>query len=204
MNIQYVFELVGTALFASSGALVANDKSNADWFGVTFLGLITCLGGGTFRDILLGAYPLVWIKDIGILVAGFTGIVLAALFYNTLRRYSKNLFIVETFALGIFTIIGTQKALDYGVHPVIAAVMGMFSAVMGGVLRDVLTNEIPVLFKKEIYATACIAGALLYVILEHYHPTPYFNLIVSSLLVVVIRFVSVKYKLSLPKFRGTS
>ncbi len=201
MNLQYIFELVGTALFASSGALVANDKSNADWFGVTFLGLITCLGGGSVRDILLGAYPLVWIKDINVLIAGFTGIILAALFYNTLKRYRKNIFIVETFALGIFTIIGTQKALDFGVHPIIAAMMGMFSAVMGGVLRDVLTNDIPVLFKKEIYATACIAGALLYVVLVKNVNAPHVNLIVSSLLVVSIRFVSVKYKLSLPKFR---
>lgn len=201
MNLQYVFELVGTALFASSGALVANDKSNADWFGVTFLGLITCLGGGSVRDILLGAYPLVWIKDINVLIAGFTGIILAALFYNTLKRYKKNIFIVETFALGIFTIIGTQKALDFGVHPVIAAMIGMFSAVMGGVLRDVLTNDIPVLFKKEIYATACIAGALLYVVMVKNFNTPHLSLIVSSLLVVSIRFVSVKYRLTLPKFR---
>jgi len=201
MNLQYIFELVGTALFASSGALVANDKSNADWFGVTFLGLITCLGGGSVRDILLGAYPLVWIQDINVLIAGFTGIILAALFYNTLKRYKKNIFIVETFALGIFTIIGTQKALDFGVHPIIAAMMGMFSAVMGGVLRDVLTNDIPVLFKKEIYATACIAGALLYVVLVKNVNSPHVNLIVSSLLVVSIRFVSVKYRLSLPKFR---
>lgn len=201
MNLQYAFELVGTALFASSGALVANDKSNADWFGVTFLGLITCLGGGSVRDILLGAYPLVWIKDINVLIAGFTGIILAALFYNSLKRYRKNIFIVETFALGLFTIIGTQKALDFGVHPIIAAMMGMFSAVMGGVLRDVLTNEIPVLFKKEIYATACIAGSLLYVVLVSNVHLPHFNLIVSALVVVAIRFVSVKYKLSLPKFR---
>ncbi len=202
MTLQYIFELTGTALFAASGALVANDKSNADWFGVTFLGLITCLGGGSFRDILLGAYPLAWIKDISVLIAGFTGIILAALFYNALKRYRKNLFIVETFALGMFTIIGTQKALDFGVHPLIAAVMGMFSAVMGGVLRDVLTNEIPVLFKKEIYATACVAGALLYVLLVRTSSFPQLNLILSALLIVFIRFISVRYKLSLPKFRN--
>ncbi|MBL7836986.1 MAG: trimeric intracellular cation channel family protein [Bacteroidetes bacterium] len=202
MNLQYIFELTGTALFAASGAIVANDKSNADWFGVTFLGLITCLGGGSVRDILLGAYPLAWVKDISVLIAGFTGIILAALFYNTLKTYRKNLFIVETFALGMFTIIGTQKALDFGVHPLIAAVMGMFSAVMGGVLRDVLTNEIPVLFRKEIYATACVSGALLYVVLVNLNTMPQLNLSVSALLIVLIRFVSVKYKLSLPKFRN--
>ncbi len=202
MNLQYIFELTGTALFAASGAIVANDKSNADWFGVTFLGLITCLGGGSVRDILLGAYPLAWVKDISVLIAGFTGIILAALFYNTLKTYRKNLFIVETFALGMFTIIGTQKALDFGVHPLIAAVMGMFSAVMGGVLRDVLTNEIPVLFRKEIYATACVSGALLYVVLVNLNTMPQLNLSVSALLIVLIRFVSVKNKLSLPKFRN--
>ncbi len=201
MTIQYIFELCGTALFASSGAIVANDKSNADWFGVTFLGLITCLGGGSIRDILLGAYPLVWIKDINILAAAFTGIICSAFLYDWLKKHRANLFLVETFAVAMFTIIGTQKALNFGVNPFIAAVMGMLSAVMGGVMRDVLTKEVPVLFRKEIYATACMAGALLYVWLIRFQVNDLYSLLSSVALIAIIRIVSVKYQLSLPKFR---
>lgn len=201
MNLQYPFELCGTVLFAASGALNANDKSNADWFGVTFVGFITSIGGGSVRDILLGDYPLVWIKDINIMWSVLVGIVLTSLFYDQLIKQRRNLFILETLGVAMFTIIGTEKALHFGVNPFIAAVMGMFSAVMGGVLRDVLTNEIPVLFKKEIYATACMAGALLYVSFDYFQIERLISLPVSMLLIITIRVLSVRYKLTLPKFR---
>ncbi|MCC6818064.1 MAG: trimeric intracellular cation channel family protein [Bacteroidia bacterium] len=202
MNLQYVFELCGTALFASTGAIQANNKSNSDWFGVTFLGFITAIGGGSVRDILLGAYPLSWIGDVNVLIAVFIGVVLSALLYNIFQKFKKNIFILETFAIAMFTIIGTQKALQFGVNPLVASVLGMFSAVMGGVLRDTLTNEVPVLFRKEIYATACIAGALLYVCLDYFQINLRLNLILSALTIVAIRFVSVKYHLSVPRFRS--
>lgn len=201
MQIQYFFELFGTMLFAASGALNANDKSDSDWFGVTFVGFITSIGGGTVRDVLLGAYPLVWIKDINIMWAILAGILFTSLLYNWLNRQRRNLFILETIGVAMFTIIGTEKALAFGVNPFIAAVMGMFSAVMGGVLRDVLTNEIPVLFRKEIYATACFAGAAVYVGFDHFDVERNISLPVSMLLIVAIRILSVRYKLSLPKFR---
>lgn len=201
MKIQYIFELCGTALFASSGALIANDKSNADWFGVTFIGFITAIGGGSVRDILLGSYPLVWINDINIMYAIFVGIVLTSLAYNQLKKHSKNLFILETIAVAMFTILGTEKALQFGVNPIIASVMGMFSAVMGGVLRDVLTNDTPVLFRKEIYASACMAGAFLYAWLNEWHIRRNISFPICMLLIIVIRVLSVKYDLTLPKFR---
>ena len=129
------------------------------------------------------------------------GIVLTSLFYDQLIKQRRNLFILETLGVAMFTIIGTEKALHFGVNPFIAAVMGMFSAVMGGVLRDVLTNEIPVLFRKEIYATACMAGALLYVTFDYFHVIRQISLPVSMLLIITIRVLSVRYKLTLPKFR---
>jgi uncharacterized membrane protein YeiH len=201
MQLQYILELFGTGLFAISGALAANEKSKPDWFGVTFIGFITSIGGGSLRDVLLGIYPLTWVKDVNLMYAIFAGIVLASLFYNTLIRLRKNLFIFETAGIAMFTIIGTEKALSYNVSPLIAAIMGMFSAVMGGVLRDILTNEVPVIFKKEIYATACLAGAFVYLILENFGYTRGLSFGVSILLICVIRIIAVKYNLSLPKFR---
>ena len=201
MSLQYFLELLGTCLFAISGALLANDKNNADWFGVTFIGFVTSLGGGTVRDVLLGAYPIGWVKDVNIFLAILIGIGISSLFYDGLVKYRRNLFIFETLGIAMFTIIGTEKALTYNVNPLIASVLGMFSAVMGGVVRDVLINETPVLFRKEIYATACMAGALLYVTLLELHSSRAIALSVSMFLIAAIRILSIRYKLSLPQFR---
>lgn len=201
MQIQYLLELLGTGFFAISGALVGNEKSRPDWFGVTFLGFITAIGGGSLRDVLIGSYPLAWVGDIRLVYAILIGIVVASIFYRHLIRLRKGLFLFETLGVAMFTIIGTEKALHFGSHPLIAAIMGMFSAVMGGVLRDVLTNEIPVLFRKEIYATACLAGAFLYLGLDAVGTGRELNVVLSCLLISAIRFASVKWNLSLPKFR---
>jgi len=201
MNIQYVFELVGTGFFAVSGALAANEKSNPDWFGVTFIGFITAIGGGSIRDMLLGSYPLVWIGNVHFLYAILIGVVLSSLLYTQLRKLRKTLFIFDTFGIALFTILGTEKALILGVHPLIAAIMGMFSAIMGGVIRDVLTNQTPILFHKEIYATACLAGAFAYLLLDHFGLDRNLNFLLSGLLILVVRVLAVKYRLSLPKFR---
>jgi len=201
MTIQYLFELVGTAVFAVSGALIANENSKPDWFGVTFIGFITAIGGGSLRDMLLGSYPLVWVSDVSFLYAIITGIVLSRLLYKQLLKLPRTLFLFDTFGIALFTILGTEKSLEYGLNPLIAAIMGMFSAVMGGVIRDVLTNQIPVLFQKEVYATACLLGALLFVWMDHYNIPRDYNFVVSGLLIIVIRIIAVYYKLSLPKFK---
>ena len=204
MSLQYIFELIGTGFFAISGALVANDRSRPDWFGVTFIGFITSIGGGSLRDMLIGSYPLAWVKDTNLVYAIFAGIVLASILYKPLMQLRRNLFIFENLGIAMFTVIGTEKAMLAGLSPLIAAIMGMFSAVMGGVLRDVLTNEIPVLFRKEIYATACLAGAFLYLALDHFGCERNLNVILSVFLIFFIRVISLKFNLSLPKFRNES
>jgi uncharacterized membrane protein YeiH len=201
MNIQYIFELLGTCFFAVSGALAAGENDEPDWFGVTFIGFITAIGGGSLRDMLLGSYPLVWISNVHFVYAIILGVVLAKLFYGSLLKMRKMLFLFDTFGISLFTILGTEKALHLGVHPLIAAIMGMFSAIMGGVIRDVLSNQTPVLFRKEIYATACFAGASFFLLLEYLHTDRTFSFLLSGLLIFLIRIVAVKKQLSLPKFR---
>jgi len=201
MNLQYILELLGTGFFAISGALAASDKSKPDWFGVTFIGFITSIGGGSLRDILLGSYPLAWVHDVNLIYVIIAGIVLASLFFKTLIRLRRTFFLFDTLGIAMFTIIGTEKAMRFHVDPVIAAIMGMFSAIMGGVIRDVLTNEIPIIFKKEIYATACLAGAIVYLMLEQFGCNRNISFLLSILLISAIRIVAVKYNLSLPKFR---
>jgi uncharacterized membrane protein YeiH len=200
MKIQYILELVGTGFFAISGALAANDKAKPDWFGASFIGFITSIGGGSLRDILLGSYPLVWINDLNFLYAILCGVVLASLLFRILIRLRKTFFLFDTVGIAMFTIVGTEKALSLGVNPVIAAIMGMFSAVMGGVIRDVLTNEIPIIFKKEIYATACLAGAGCYLIFDSLGLERNINFILSAMIIMSIRLIAVKMNLSLPKF----
>lgn len=201
MQIQYLFELLGTSFFAISGALVANKKSSQDWFGVTFIGFITAIGGGSLRDVLLGSFPIVWVKDVYFVYAILIGTVLASVFYTTLHKLRKTLFLFDTLGIALFTIVGTEKAISLGAGPVTAAIMGMFSAVMGGVLRDMLTNEIPIIFHKEIYATACLAGAVLYLLLFYFHVDRNINFWISGAVIAIIRILAVRYNLSLPKFR---
>ncbi|EAZ81748.1 trimeric intracellular cation channel family protein [Algoriphagus machipongonensis] len=198
MDLQYALELVGTFVFAISGALAIREREH-DMFGAGFTGFITAIGGGTLRDILLDSYPLVWIGDVKFLYAILAGVLAAFIFPNFLSRLRKTFFLFDTLGIGFFTVLGVEKALSLGVRPEIAAIMGMFSAVMGGVIRDTLTNEIPILFRKEVYASACLAGAVLYVVLDYFEVDRNYNMLISMSLVISIRFLAMKYKLSLPR-----
>jgi uncharacterized membrane protein YeiH len=201
VNFQYYLELVGTFFFAISGALAMQDKDQ-DWFGAGFTGFITAIGGGSLRDILLGSYPLVWIGDINFLYAILIGVVVAIIFFRVIVRLRKTFLLFDTLGISFFTILGVEKAMGLGIRPEIAAIMGMFTAVMGGVMRDTLTNEMPVVFRREVYATACLAGAIVYLLLDLQTPLERnYNLIISISVIIAIRLVSVKYKLALPGFK---
>lgn len=200
MQLLYVLEIVGTFFFAISGTLAVN-KKDQDWFEAIFIGFITAIGGGTVRDVLLGSYPLVWIGDINFVYAILVGILFSHLFFNFLVHLKKTLLFFDTMGIALFTILGTEKALSLGVKPEIAAIMGMFTAVMGGVIRDTMTNETPVIFRKEIYATACLAGATCYLLLDYFLIYRNLNFVISAALIAGIRLLAVKYNLSIPRFR---
>ena len=197
MDFQYALELVGTYVFAISGALAVQDREH-DLFGAGFTGFITAIGGGSLRDILLGAYPLVWIGNVNFLYAIFAGLLTTFLFFPFLARLRKTLFLFDTLGIAFFTVLGVEKSLGLGFGPEVAAIMGMFSAVMGGVIRDTLTNKIPILFRKEIYASACMVGAVVYLTLNHLEIIRNYNLLISISLIITIRLLAVKFKLSLP------
>ncbi len=198
--LQYILEILGTFFFAISGALAVRDRHD-DLFGASFLGFVTAIGGGSLRDMILGSYPLVWVADINFLYSIFIGVIIAYVFFKYLIQMRKTFLLFDTLGISFFTILGVEKSLSLGVRPEIAAIMGMFSAVMGGVIRDTLTNETPVLFRKEIYATACLAGAILYLVLYHFDVERNVNLLVSIVLIILIRLLAVKFKLALPNFR---
>ena len=199
--ISYYFNLFGVLMFAISGAFAASDKNMyKDLFGLSFTGFATAVGGGTLRDIILGAHPIAWVADNNYLIAISIGIVITVIFRKQLVRIPKILLVFDTIGIAIYTIIGMEKALALNVAPLAAVVMGLFSAVMGGVIRDTLINEIPQIFRKEIYATACIAGALVYLLLKYTVLPDIWSAVISIVTIIAVRLTAVRFKWSLPKF----
>lgn len=202
-SFSYYIGLAGIMVFAISGAISAleHKEHHHDVFSVFFTGFITAIGGGTLRDITLGNYPVSWVKDENILWAIFLGFLLVIFFPKLLTKLRNELFLFDTLGIGIYTVLGTRIALDHGVNFFASALLGMISAIFGGVIRDTLMNEVPFIFRKEIYATACLAGAILYLILNSFSTNGNMNLVVSASIVVLIRIVAVRYNLGLPKIK---
>ena len=200
MQVPYIVDLLGTFVFAISGALAAfGKKMYQDIFGVSFTAFITATGGGTLRDIILGVHPLTWVADESYLIAIFVGVLLVIFFRRYIKKIPKTLFLLDTVGVALYTILGVQKALAHDVNPIAAVLLGMVSAVFGGVLRDTLINEIPLIFKKEIYATACLAGAFLFVLLNYLKVDSNICFFAGIVLIILIRIISVRYKIALPK-----
>jgi uncharacterized membrane protein YeiH len=198
--ISYYFNLFGVVMFAMSGALAASDKNMyKDLFGVSFTAFATAVGGGTLRDIILGAYPIAWVADNNYLIAITGGIVLMVVLRRQLVKIPKILLVFDSAGIAIYTIIGVEKALAHDVAPLAAVVMGLFTAVMGGVIRDTLINEIPQIFRKEIYATACIAGAIVYLLLKYTELPEIWSAVISITTIIGIRLAAVRFRWSLPK-----
>jgi uncharacterized membrane protein YeiH len=201
MELEYYLELIGTFFFAVSGVIASEDKDK-NWFGAAFTGFITAIGGGSLRDIILGSYPLVWVGDVFFLYAIILGVSLTFMFYQVISKLKKTMLFFDMIGIAFFTILGVEKSLDLGVRPEIAAMMGMFTAVMGGVIRDTLTNATPIIFRKEIYALACLAGAVCYLILDGFTISRNMNLLISSGVIIIIRICALKFGLTLPKLKN--
>lgn len=199
MQLPNYIDLLGTLVFAVSGALAASDKNMyRDIFGVTFTGFVTAVGGGSLRDMILGVRPA-WVVDGNYLIAVTIGVLFAVFFKYYILKYRRTFFLFDTLGIALYTVVGVQKSLEFGVSPLAAIIMGMFSAVMGGVIRDTLINEIPLIFRKEIYATACLSGAAVFVVLGLLEVDDNINSFISVFVIILIRTLSVKYKLTLPK-----
>ncbi len=200
MTIIYSLDLIGTFAFALSGALVAERKS-FDIFGVAIIAFVTAVGGGMLRDVLIDAHPINWIGDLNYMWIIALAVVVMYLFKSRIAPWAKTFFIFDTVGLGVFTLIGVEKALNYGLNPIPAVIMGMITACFGGVIRDVLTNQVPLIFKKEIYASACLVGGIVYLLSRLMDLPENMQAISTVGVVILIRTVSVKYKLELPKIK---
>ncbi|MGY5355392.1 trimeric intracellular cation channel family protein [Wenyingzhuangia sp. IMCC45467] len=193
--IEYI-NISGSFVFAVSGALIAM-KKRLDPFGVLIVAFITAVGGGTLRDILIDR-QIFWLYNTSIIYAVLSGATVAMIFKSNMNFFSKPMFFYDAIGLGLFTITGVQIGLESNLDYSICILLGTVTGVFGGVLRDVVVNRIPVVFKKEIYATASILGGLLYLTLMSFNiPNPYLQ-IIPILFIILIRLVAVFFNVTLP------
>ena len=193
------FEFFAVAVCAISGVLAASGQ-RLDLFGILVLALVTAVGGGTIRDVCLGAYPIFWIQNPSYIVAALLAALLTFVAARFFRMPHRVLLIADAFGLALFTIVGTEKSLQLQSSGLIAVLLGVVTGVAGGVLRDVLRREVPLVFRPEIYlyATAALAGATLLVVLRLGMPEfPH----APMGLTLVLRLSAILFKLRLPVFR---
>ncbi|WP_324719504.1 trimeric intracellular cation channel family protein [Salinimicrobium sp. HB62] len=199
LSLFNILDLLGTIAFAISGALSAMNR-RLDLFGIFIIAFVTAIGGGTIRDTLIGNTPVTWMENtIYIYLIGFVTI-LAIIFRKYLDHLKKSLFLFDTIGLGIFTITGVEIGIQNDLNPIISITLGTMTGTFGGVIRDILCNEIPVIFRKEIYATACIVGGMAFIMLYEAGMQQDLIYVLTSLTVILIRLLAVKFQISLPSF----
>lgn len=193
----YLLDIIGTMAFAISGVLTAFHKK-LDPFGVFIIAFVTAVGGGTLRDVLIGRTPVGWMRDLNYVYVIILGFIIAIIFRKRLDKFRKSLFLFDTIGLGVFTLIGLEKGIAINLHPIICIALGTMTACFGGVIRDILCNEIPVIFRREIYATICIIGGIVFFTLMHFEVSYDFIYLITSLVIISIRLLAVRYKWYLP------
>src|SRR5579862_3868374 len=198
MRLVDVILYIGTFVFAVTGALKARTHQ-MDIFGAIVLAFVTAYGGGTIRDVLIGIKPVNWINDYLALSLVVSAVVIVSLFKKNIARFRKLIFLTDAVGLAMFTVGGIQRSLEHGVNSVYAVLMGVISATFGGLLADILSNTVPDLLKPgELYATACLIGGIIFVLLAKAGLTYEVDLVGCVLIVMAVRIFSKLKRLKLP------
>jgi len=200
---MHIVEILGTFSFAVSGTSVAM-KKKLDIFGILIISFVTSIGGGTLRDIMLGNTPVAWLRDattINVILASTIGTVL---FGKFISKLNVSLFLFDSLGLGLFTFIGIQKGMDMHFSNGVCVAIGMLSGCFGGVIRDTLLNEIPLFFRKEIYASTCILGGAVYFLLHALKVDNQLSQTIGIATIVLLRIIVVRFNLSLPNMYKSS
>ncbi len=199
MTVLYAMDLFGTAVFAVSGGLMAARK-RYDIFGFLVVGLAPAIGGGTLRDIALGALPVFWVRDVAYLWVALLAASATFFLARRIERYMPQLLVADAVGLALFAVVGAEKALLLGARPEIAVAMGVITASFGGMIRDVLCREEPLILRREIYATAAILGAGLFVVVETLSQNRLTAMGLGFAAALLLRLVAVRRNLSLPVY----
>lgn len=198
----FLIEVVGTIAFAISGIRLAAVR-HFDWFGAYAVGLVTAIGGGTVRDVLLDI-PVFWMQTWWYLAVTGLSLAVVIIFKRLLVSHNRMLLTFDTIGLALFVVIGIQKTLALGYPMWVAIMMGIITGALGGVVRDILINQEPLLFRKDIYATACLAGGMVYWLLDAAGASEYAAQTACAATVIVIRVLALKYSWSLPVLKNDS
>lgn len=194
-----IIEVLGTFTFVVSGIRQASAK-HFDWFGGFVCGIAVAIGGGTIRDVMLGVTPF-WMTSSLYMSCAVLALLFTVVFSRSLKKLDNAWFVFDTLGLGLFTVAGIQKTLECG-HPFwVAIIMGCITGSAGGVMRDVFLNNIPVIFQKEIYATACVAGGFIYWGLALLNLSVTWMAAITFVVVCSIRFLAVKYHITFPTLK---
>lgn len=201
-NIQFVdiIEFLGTFAFAISGIRLASAK-RFDWFGALVVGLVTAIGGGTLRDLLLGLTPF-WMLSSVYLWCTALALFCVIVYRKILVRLNNTFFWFDSIGLGLFVVVGAEKTLALGYAPWVIVIMATITGVVGGIIRDILINEIPIIFTQELYAVACIFGGVLFCILNYWGVSMPVVQISTAIFVFVIRILATKFHWRLPILKG--
>lgn len=193
-------DYVGTFAFAISGIRLASAKK-FDWFGAYVVGGVTAVGGGTIRDVLLDATPF-WMTQSSYLIITGLALLFVIIFRKHVIRLNNTIFIFDAIGLGLFTVVGVAKSLEFGFPIWVAIIMGTITGAFGGMLRDTLINEVPLIFRKDIYASACVIGGVIYYICMKAGVSLPLTQFISAATVFITRAIAVKYHISLPVLKG--
>lgn len=193
-------DYLGTFAFAVSGIRLASSKK-IDLFGAYVIGLTTAVGGGTIRDLFLGLPPF-WLSQPSYVIITFIALLYVAIFRKILIRMSPTVFIFDAIGLGLFVIVGMDKAFSQGYPAWVAIAMGVITGSFGGLIRDIFLQEIPLIFRKDIYALACVFGGVIYTGLYYLDIPQGIAQIASAISIILCRILAVKYHLSLPILKG--
>ncbi|SHF06031.1 trimeric intracellular cation channel family protein [Dysgonomonas macrotermitis] len=195
-----IIEFLGTFAFAISGIRLASAKQ-FDWFGAIVVGLVTAIGGGTLRDLLLDVTPF-WLLSSVYIWCTVIALLFVVTFRKSLVRLNNTFFWFDSIGLGLFVVVGSEKAMTLGYPWWVVIIMGTITGVVGGIIRDILINEIPIIFTQELYAVACILGAGLFCILHYLGVDMIIVQVASAVFVFVIRIIATRYQLKLPVLKG--
>ena len=201
-NIQFVniIEFLGTFAFAISGVRMASTK-NFDLFGAFTIGFVTAIGGGTLRDLFIGVTPF-WMLNPVYLWATLLALLFVLLFKNKVVRLQYTFFLFDSIGLGLFVGVGAEKTRAMGFAPWVAVIMGTITGSFGGMLRDILITQIPLIFRKEIYALACVAGAIFFTMGYALDLNIVVNEVATASIVILTRILAVKFQWHLPILKG--
>jgi len=201
MDYLLLIDILGTIAFSISGVL-SSMKKRMDVFGILIIAFVTAVGGGTLRDILIG-FPVAWMRNLTYVYVIMGTTIFAIIFRKKLVYLRRSIFLFDTVGIGLYTVLGIEKGLAAELSPIICIAIGTMTACFGGVIRDILCNEVPLVFRtKEIYATACILGGFTYFILSEFPLSEGLVFTLSGIVVILVRSLAVYFDIRLPSVYG--